>query len=102
LDVEPTVLRAAKGGVEIDVIVTPHAKSTEVLGIDRWRKRLAVKVTALPEEGKANRAVGELLTAFFGAEATIVHGAIDRQKTFFLPISIEQAQRKLEDVRERP
>ena len=90
------VLRPAAGGVELEIMVTPNAKSAAVGEVDPWRKRLVIKVQALPSEGRANKAVVELLSDFFGAKAEIVRGHTDRQKTVFLPISIEAAASCLE------
>ena len=91
------VLRPAKGGVELEIMVTPNAKSAAVGEMDPWRKRLVIKVQALPSEGRANKAVVELLSDFFDAKAEIVKGHTDRQKTVFLPMSMEAAVARLEE-----
>lgn len=90
------VIRPAKGGVELEIMVTPNARSAAVGEVDPWRKRLVIKVQALPTEGRANKAVVELLSDFFDTKAEIVRGHTDRQKTVFLPVSMDAAVSRLE------
>ena len=90
------VVRPVKGGVEIDIMVTPNAKKDQVGEIDAWRKRLVIKVQAVPSEGRANRAVEDLLGELLGARAEIVRGHLDRHKTVFAPVPLEQAVARLE------
>lgn len=90
------VLRPSKGGTELDIIVTPNARKDEVGGIDPWRKRLVIKVTAVPTEGRANEAVVTLLTEVFGARVEILRGHTDRHKTILVPLSSEEARSRLE------
>jgi len=95
--VDPSeVLREVKGGVEVDIMVTANAKTDQVGGIDQWRKRLVVKVKALPSEGRANEAVEELLSEHFGGKAIIVRGHTDRHKTVLIDIGPEAARSRLE------
>jgi len=92
------VLRPVKGGVELDIMVTPNAKKAQVGGIDTWRKRLVVKVKALPVEGRANEAVIEVLSELFGARVEIVRGHAERQKTVMVPLPLEEARCRLGGV----
>ncbi len=78
-------MRAVKGGIELDIIVTPGAKKSTISGIDKWRERLIVRVNAPPSKGKANEAVCELLASLFKVKTQIIRGATARQKTVFLP-----------------
>lgn len=90
------VLRPVKGGVEVDIMVTPNAKKVQVGEVDGWRKRLVVKVKALPTEGRANEAVIELLSDLFGTRVEIVRGHTDRHKTIMVPLPMEEARSRLE------
>lgn len=57
-------LRAGKGGLLLSVRVTPRASRDEVAGLHTASDgsvSLAVKVTAVPDKGKANKAVIELV-----------------------------------------
>lgn len=68
------------------VRVQPKARANAVLG---WRgEALRVTVTAAPEDGKANRAVIELLAATLSvppSSISLVRGATSRDKWFRLP-----------------
>ncbi|OPX65075.1 MAG: hypothetical protein A4E29_00076 [Methanomassiliicoccales archaeon PtaB.Bin134] len=55
-----------------------------------------VKVQALPTEGRANRAVVDLLSELFGTRVEIVRGHTDRQKTVLVPLDMETALSRLE------
>lgn len=74
---------------EIDIMVTPNAKSASVGSVDPWRRRLIVKVTDMPLEGKANSAVEALLKNFFGVSVEILKGHTDRHKTVLVHQGIE-------------
>jgi uncharacterized protein len=66
--------------VTVDVLVVPKASSTGVVG--RHGDRVRLRVSAAPQEGKANRAIEKLLADATGAErAEIVSGATSRRKT---------------------
>ena len=68
------------------VRVQPKARANAVLG---WRgEALRVTVTAAPADGKANRAVIELLAATLSvppSSISLVRGATSRDKWFRLP-----------------
>lgn len=65
------------------MLVVPNASSTQVVG--RHGDRIRLRVSASPEDGKANRAVEKLLADVTGAElAEIVSGASSRTKTLRL------------------
>jgi uncharacterized protein (TIGR00251 family) len=78
--------RPAPEAVLLHVRVQPKARQNAVRG---WRgEALRVSVTAAPEDGKANRAVIELLAdtlALPAASISLVRGATSRDKWFQLP-----------------
>lgn len=69
-------------GVTIDIKAVPGARRSEVAG---WLgDRLKVRVSAPPEDGRANRAICELLAAGLGIRpeaVKVVRGASNPQKT---------------------
>jgi uncharacterized protein (TIGR00251 family) len=79
--VEPW-MREVEDGFEVDVWVVPGSSRDSVDGVHG--AALKVRVSAPPERGRANQAVADLLTAHFGAPATLVRGATSRRKTFHL------------------
>jgi hypothetical protein len=71
-----------EGGL-LEVRVTPRARRTAIGG---WRgSALSVHVTAAPTDGRANRAVAELLAETLGVPRSavlLVGGAASRDKRF--------------------
>ncbi len=49
-----SAVRASRGAVLLDVLVTPDASKTEVRGTDPWRHGVRIRVAAKPTEGAAN------------------------------------------------
>jgi len=69
--------------VAVDVLVVPNASSTQVVG--RHGDRIRLRVSAAPQDGKANRAVEKLLVDVTGAEhSEVVLGVSSRSKTLHL------------------
>jgi uncharacterized protein (TIGR00251 family) len=78
------VLRVKASGAEADVLVSPRSSRSGIEGIDRWRKRLIIKVKAPPLDGKANKEVEDILREATGYSSKIVSGHTDRQKTVLI------------------
>ncbi|AXU18664.1 DUF167 domain-containing protein [Novosphingobium sp. THN1] len=82
----PEALRAlvdAEG--RLAVRVTPGARSE---GIEIEQGRIAVRVRAKPEDGKATAAVGEILARALGvapSRVEMLRGATSREKLFRIP-----------------
>lgn len=82
-----SVWRAREGRLLVMVRVTPNASRDGIAGL--WRgpdesERLAVRVTAPPDRGRANQAVAKLLAKTLGlpkSAVSIVAGDKDRLKT---------------------
>jgi len=71
-------------GAELSVRVTPRASRNAVV---EQAGRLLVYVTAVPEDGKANREVARALAQALGVAKTslvLVRGATSRDKVFRL------------------
>lgn len=83
-------LRAGKGGLLLAVRVTPKSSRDEVTGLHvaaDGAVSLAVKVTAPPDKGKANKAVIETVARAAGlpkSALSLVSGEIDRNKTLLV------------------
>ena len=80
----PDWLREADGGSVVDIYVQASANRTEIIGIEPWRERLKISVTARPRGGDANREVLQALAEWMGArvsELSIVSGHSSRRKS---------------------
>lgn len=78
----PDLSHLARPGTEIPVRVTPRAARNAVT---EEEDRIAVRVTAPPEDGKANEAVRKHLAKALGVaktRLTLIRGATSRDKTF--------------------
>ena len=77
-------VRAADGGVLIDVWVVPGSSRPGVDGLHGGRVR--VRVAAPPEGGRANREAARLVAAACGARrGRVVAGGSGRSKVVHLP-----------------
>ena len=80
-------LRPGRGGMLLAVRVTPKASRDEITGLHAaadGARSLAVKVTAPPDKGKANKAVIEVLakaSRLPKSAFSIVSGETERNKT---------------------
>lgn len=75
----------ASGAVVLALDVTPGAREDRFPdGFDAWRGRIRLRVRAPAQDGRANRAVLDLVAAALGvprAAVTLEAGATDRRKT---------------------
>jgi len=96
-DVDPEdILRETNGCTELDVSVSPNASRAGIEGIDPWRKRLVVKVRAVPKDGKANKELCDILTEVFSAPVDLLRGGTSRSKTVVIPLGRETVAAILE------
>jgi uncharacterized protein len=83
-------LRPGKGGMLLSVRVTPKSSRDEVTGLHTASDgavSLAVKVTAVPDKGRANKAVIETLAKACRlpkSAFTLVAGETERNKTLLV------------------
>lgn len=104
IDINDVVTLASSGEVSIVIELQPSSSSTEISGINEWRKRLQVKVTSPALKGAANQDVINLMSDFFGlpnSSVKIDSGAKDRRKRILLSdISLELVREKLDQYLE--
>ena len=82
--------RVVKEGVLVSMRVTPKSARDDIKGFHvaaDGQVSLAVKVRAQPEQGKANKAVIQLVASSLGlakSRLTVASGAADRNKTLLI------------------
>ncbi|ADG13144.1 protein of unknown function DUF167 [Methanocaldococcus infernus ME] len=91
------MLRECKEGTLLDIIVTPNAKKTEIVGRDEWRNRLEVKVKAPPVEGKANKEIIKFFSKLFG-DVEIVAGEKSSKKTILIRKPLKEVEEILNSL----
>jgi len=75
----------SKGGVTINIDVSPGAKKTEVpAGYNEWRKSIVVRIKSPPKDGKANTEIIKEFEAIFGSKVEIIRGQTSSQKVLFV------------------
>ncbi len=83
--------RTVAGGVELRLKVVPGASRSAVAGV--LGDRLKVRIAAPPEDGRANRAVEELLSRLAGSACSVVSGHASPLKTVVVRGAEEAALR---------
>ncbi|XRO76884.1 DUF167 domain-containing protein [Methanocaldococcus sp. 10A] len=78
------IVKESKDGVLIDIDVQAGAKKNEIIGINEWRKRLAIKIKAPATEGKANKEIIKFFKEIFKKDVEIVAGKLNPQKTILI------------------
>ncbi len=95
--------QAASGGVSVNVRLTPKASRNRIGPVVAHGgcAVLKVQVTAVPERGKANRALIKLLAKAWRLPKTafaVKRGVKDRRKTIHIEGGTEDLLEKLKDV----
>lgn len=91
------MIKQTKDGVVLLVHVQPNAKKNSVEGIDKWRGRIKIKVSAPPVGGKANRELTKFLSKLLGKEIVILRGETSREKELLIKgATTEDVKKKLE------
>ncbi|MCQ2086205.1 MAG: DUF167 family protein [archaeon] len=86
------------GGIRLCISVLPHAGKSGFEGVDKWRKRLVVKVKSLPQNNEANKEVVELIERITKCRCEIVCGWKNRQKTVLIHGNRDRVLQSLRDV----
>lgn len=81
-------IHETRDGVVLDIEVVPgSSRDAFPDGYNEWRKRITARVSAPPEDGRANEALRGLVATFFGIQPSrvrITHGATSRQKSVLI------------------
>ncbi len=80
------------------VDASPGAERSELMGINRWRMALQVRVGARPREGEANEELVRVLAERLGVPRRgirIVRGERSSTKLLELPLTADEARRRL-------
>ena len=96
------LVRPTVRGVEVDVIVSPNAARSEVVGFDQWRGRLVIRLRAPPEKGEANEELRSLLSSTLETKVEVLKGRTSRMKTVLLEGDAAKIREKLEGFVARP
>lgn len=96
------VWRPVKKGVLLDIRLSPNASANRIGALEKagdGKERLKISVTAIPEKGKANKALIKFLAKELGfpqRDIELAAGQTDRNKTVLITGEVEAVLSKLE------
>lgn len=83
MPLEEALQATLDGAVLLALLVQPGAAQASLVGVDKWRSRLVIRLKARAQAGQANRALCAQLAAWLDCPTTsisIVEGHTSRQK----------------------
>ncbi len=92
------------GDILLFVIVTPKASKDEVIGVREdafGQHRLAIRLRAIPENGKANKSLIAFIakqTGIAKSYLSLISGEASRQKNIKIALPLEEAMRKIQHL----
>jgi uncharacterized protein (TIGR00251 family) len=74
-------LKETEDGVLVNIDVSTNSSKFEISGYDDWRDEIQVRITSIPQKGKANKEIIKEFTKLTGSRVEIVSGLKSRHKT---------------------
>lgn len=68
-------------GILVDIEVSPKSKTFEIIGYNKWREKIELRIKSVPQKGKANK---EIINEFYkltGSQVEIISGLKSQHKT---------------------
>jgi uncharacterized protein (TIGR00251 family) len=93
--------RAHESGCALTVDASPGASMSEVVGVNRWRGALRIKIAAAAREGEANEELVRFLAEKLSVprkSIRILSGERSSVKTVLVPLTAERATAILEGM----
>jgi hypothetical protein len=95
-----TWIRQTGEKVDVDIVVVPRASRSEIRGI--YDGRLKIQLTASPVDGKANKALIQVMAKWLGvgrSQLEIIRGLAGRRKCLRVSgLNSDEALKRLESV----
>lgn len=92
------VCRKGDGWIEVDISVSPRSSRPGPDGYDEWRRRLVLRVSAPPLDGRANKEVCQYFSGVTGCRTEVSVGMTSRQKTVRIRGDVDSIMGSLEDI----
>lgn len=70
-----------KDGILVDIEVSPKSMKFEVIGYNKWRDKIEVRIKAAPEKGKANKEIIKEFSKLTKYPVEILSGFKSQHKT---------------------
>ena len=87
--------RTQESGCALTIDASPGASRSEVVGVNRWRGALRVKIAAAAREGEANEELIRFLAERLSVprkSIRILSGERSSVKTIFVPVAAKRAK----------
>ncbi|MCQ2056356.1 MAG: DUF167 family protein [archaeon] len=85
-------------GIKLYISVLPHSNRSGFEEVDKWRKRLVVRVKSSPQNNEANKEVMSLIEEVTKCRCEIVCGGKNRQKTVLVYGEKDEVLRSLRNA----
>jgi uncharacterized protein (TIGR00251 family) len=95
------IIRKKGEATAISLFVVTGVKKHEISGVDRWRKRLVVRVKEKPIEGRANKEIITLFSELFNVPSMtirIANGEVSTKKTLLIDMNINEVSARLNSI----
>ncbi len=93
-------VRTHESGCVLTIDASPGASKSEIVGVNRWRGALRIKIAAAAREGEANEELARFLAERLSVprrSIKILSGERSSVKTVFVPLAPERATAILEE-----
>jgi hypothetical protein len=94
------IIRKHGNGATLDLFITPNSKKNIFpAGLNKWRKRIEIKISSPAQDNKANKELIKTIANFFDKpirDIHIVSGEKNREKTVLIKaVTVEYLTKKL-------
>ncbi len=69
------------GGILADIEVSPNSKTFEIIGYNKWREKIEIRIKSVPQKGKANKELINEFSKLTGSQVEIISGLKSQHKT---------------------
>jgi uncharacterized protein len=77
-------IKQTRMGILVRIYVSPQSDEFQIIGYNKWRKTLEVKIKAPPTKGKANLEVIKEFSRLTGRNVEIISGNKSQQKIIYI------------------
>ncbi len=74
-------VKETEDGVLVNIEISPNSAKFEISGYDEWRDEIQVRITSIPQKGKANKEIIKEFSKLTQASVEIVSGLKSKHKT---------------------
>jgi uncharacterized protein (TIGR00251 family) len=68
-------------GILVDIEVSPKSKKFEIIGYNKWREKIEIRIKSVPQKGKANKEIVNEFSDLTGSQVEIISGFKSHHKT---------------------